>query len=72
MNDMAAKGREWHGDKRGDLNPAAKITEADVRKIRALYATGQYRQIDLARRFGLTQWPISAIIRRKTWKHVSP
>jgi hypothetical protein len=48
----------------------AKITEADVRKIRRLHKMGRHSQQELARMFGLTQTPISLIIRRKTWKHV--
>lgn len=54
----------------GSSNPRALITDQQVREIRRLYAEGVSQQ-ELAKRFGPTQTAISAIVRRKSWKHVS-
>lgn len=55
---------------RGEQQGRAKLTEANVREIRALYATGKYKQQELADRFGVTQGLIGHIIRRVAWKHI--
>lgn len=47
-----------------------KLTEQKVLKIRELFATGQYSQRELARRFGVTEQPIGFIVNRKTWTHI--
>jgi hypothetical protein len=45
-----------------------KLTEDQVRAIRALYGTmPQYR---IAERFGISKMSVSFIVRRMTWKHV--
>lgn len=53
---------------RGEENPKAKLTPDVVREIRAL--AGTVRQVDLAKRFGVTQAVVSKIIRRKLWTEV--
>ena len=61
--------RDLHGTtSRGEHQPSAKLTDRDVRTIRAL--RGQVRQVDLAARFGVSQFIISAIQLRKNWKHI--
>jgi hypothetical protein len=62
--------RSWGGGSPGEKNGRAKLTEDEVRKIRRLYATGKYRQVDLGNKFGITQDSVSGIILRKTWAHV--
>jgi NUMOD4 motif/HNH endonuclease len=52
--------------RRGATNPRAKLTEADVKKIRMLYAIGT-PQKNLAQRFGVSQANISSIVNRKSW-----
>ncbi len=54
----------------GESNPNSKVTTEQVVEIRRLYDTGDFSQQQLADRFGLTQIGVSAIIRRKTWKHI--
>jgi len=56
---------------RGQRNGRAVLTEDKVREIRRAYATGDFSQMTLASMFGVSQTPISRVIRRKTWKHVS-
>ena len=46
-----------------------KLTAPQVANIRALYATGKYRQVDLARQFGVTQCHISKLVLRQAWRH---
>jgi len=55
----------------GTATNTARLTESDVRLIRELYATGQWRQVDLAERFKVRQTNISEIVRRATWKHIA-
>ncbi len=58
---------------RGVNNPAAKLDESQVRRIRAEYAVPHQlrpRQVDLAEAYGVTQGLVSAIIRRAVWTHL--
>jgi len=71
--DRDSKGRQSRGEK---VN-TAKLTELQVREIRRRYGpavgkgySGQERQADLAREFCIRQDTLSAIVRRKTWKHL--
>jgi hypothetical protein len=53
----------------GTANPAAKLTDEQVRSIRSQYANGM-RQVDLAAQFGIHQTMISLIVTRKKWQHL--
>ena len=64
--DAARKGRRPHGEG----HAMAKLTEKDVREIRRLRAAGMH-QWPIARRFGIAQTAVWAILARKTWRHVS-
>lgn len=58
-----------HGTwKHGEMDPGAKLTEADIREIRLLY--GELNQYELAEKFGVRQQQISRIINRKQWAWV--
>lgn len=46
---------------RGDRHPRAKLTEAQIKEIAEIYATGGVRQVDLAARYYVTQTCISRI-----------
>jgi hypothetical protein len=50
---------------RGEHNPSSKLTEDDVRFIRAHHR--KLRNLDMAERFGVNKEHISNIVRRKTW-----
>ncbi len=54
---------------KGEDNGCAKLTEAQVIRIRKLYSQG-YTQIELGEMFGVTHTTISYIIHRKLWKHI--
>ncbi len=54
-----------------EMEAAAKLTEDDVRAIRATYVPGcrTHGQSALARRYGVTQPLIGMIVRRELWAH---
>lgn len=60
---------ERHGTVRRGEDHIAKITRADVLFIRS--NAGAISQSRLAERFGITQTAVSAIVRRRNWKHVA-
>jgi hypothetical protein len=67
-NDALAKQRD--NTARGEQMPSAKLTEDDVRTIRATVGKrGTVRAA--ARHYGVTHSSIQDIIKGKTWRHVS-
>ena len=58
------------GDFAGERNPQARLTEDVVKKIRGLYATGEYTQVVLGDRFGVAPNTIGNVIRGDRWAHV--
>ena len=66
--DRARHGR--HRVMRGIDSANAKLTEADVRAIRALAASGTLTQKEIGERFGIVQSAVGNIIHRKRWKHL--
>lgn len=79
--DAMVKGRMARGDKngarlypeklkRGSDVAIAKLGEADVRRIRAIYSTGESSYKKLAYQYGVVKQCIAAIIKRQTWKHI--
>lgn len=67
VRDMQAKGRR--ASFIGEANGRAKLTEAQVRTIRQLFAAGSTRT-SLARSFGVTRNSIDNIVNRTTWRSV--
>lgn len=65
MNDMVAHGRSI----RGSRSPATKITEDDVRQIRALRNKASQREI--GRRFGLSASSVFLIQTHRNWAWVA-
>lgn len=72
--DRDEKGRGIRGRKRpeagspGERNPAAILTETEVRSIRRRHAKGGATYADLAERHGVAASTVAAIIQRKTWR----
>lgn len=57
--------------KRPNYRWQPKLTEDDVREIRAHYAAGRWGVNDLADIYGVTQPTMSAVVHRRTWRHVT-
>ena len=58
------------GGARGEQSGTAKLTEEQVKEIRALYATGLYTQVTLSKLFPVNSQNINHIVTRKSWKHI--
>lgn len=72
IRDAAAKGRlvfQAHPElcPRGEHASSAKLTAADVEELRRLRGEG-WTQVRLAKRFGVTQANVSAILTGQTWR----
>lgn len=65
--DMHAKGR-WRADHRGEHNGAAKLSAAQVRRIRAERPRTTIRALTM--KYRVTTSTVEKIIRRATWKHL--
>lgn len=66
-DDMMRRGRGPIGARQG----CSKLTEENVREIRARAAEGEGHQ-EIADRFGVTRSNVSAVVRRDRWSHVPP
>lgn len=80
--DMVRKGRAARGDRnarrlypertaRGERNRHAKLTEQQVRDIRANYALCRVTPPELSARFGVSTSSIHRIVSRRMWSHVA-
>lgn len=67
--DTKAQGRDRTSRNQGSKHPEAKLSDSDVILLRQLSAHGVYQK-DIARRFSISQTLVSAIARRKQWKHI--
>lgn len=56
---------------RGERVGGAKLTEDQVREVRALYAAGNHSHSQIAAMFGVKREAISVITRGGNWKHVA-
>lgn len=56
---------------RGEGHGNAKLTEAEVRAIRATWDSGQSSIAALARSYGMSKYAITCVVHRKTWRHVA-
>jgi hypothetical protein len=54
---------------RGEQNGFAKLTEADVKEIRARWARGD-RVTVMAKEYGVERTAIDDVVHRTTWRHV--
>jgi hypothetical protein len=70
MHDRDAKGRLT--PECGERNAQHKLTENQVREIRALYQpySREYSHLALAKRFGVSSTQIWKIVNRKKWNHI--
>lgn len=68
--DMVTRGRHVPVSLPGEINPKAKLTEADVRLIRSRRAAGE-RPTALAIEYGVSAMTIYRACKRANWKHVA-
>jgi hypothetical protein len=54
----------------GEEHYCAKLTNAQVREMRALYTQKGVKQVSLAKTFGVNYRTVSDIVNRKKWRHV--
>lgn len=66
MLDAKAKARTTQGQR----NPAAKLTDEQVRRIRERYATEDIRFTTLACEYGVDAKHISNLVKRRHWTHL--
>lgn len=55
---------------RGTRHPCSKLQPEDVLAIRKAFSTGEYRQQDLADRYGVSATLIKKVVRGECWPHV--
>jgi HNH endonuclease len=70
MNDMVSRGRSSRYPLLGTENGLARLTDDDVREIRALHAAGGWTQAALGKRFAVSRENVREIIHRRTWPHI--
>lgn len=69
MADMHRKGRTKPGRRLGEDHRRAKLTEDDVRAIRANEGNGQ-SAASVGRNYGVSHRAITAIWKRENWRHI--
>lgn len=57
-------------EKTGIKNPSAILNELQVLEIRKMWSTKKYKQKEIAKLFSITRENVSAIVLRKSWKHI--
>lgn len=57
-------------DNRGIHSPHAKLTERDVLEIRRKYKPWKYSYRRLVKEYGVTRTTLSAIINKRSWRHL--
>jgi len=55
---------------RGEKHPNTKITEKEVKAMRQEYKQGSVRQIDLAKKYGMSRPAVTNILNGVTWGHI--
>lgn len=55
---------------KGEKNCGAKLTEIEVKQLKGLYLTGQYKQKELAEIFLISDSQVSRIVNNNQWKHL--
>lgn len=71
IQDAARKGRMkgWQRAQ-GEKHGCAVLTTHDVVIIRSLWKTRSYTQVDIGLLFNIDRSTVSAIVRRRLWRHV--
>lgn len=56
---------------RGEIHPAAKLTNAQVLEIKGLWKIGHRNIRVIAKNYGVSQSNIHKIVSGQTWKHLN-
>jgi hypothetical protein len=56
--------------RKGEKNCGAKLTEIQVKQLKGLHMTGQYKQRELAEIFLISDSQVSRIVNNNQWKHL--
>jgi|SRR5690606_10138991 len=64
------KGTVKKGEREGEKNASAKLTESDIYEIVDDWNTGLYTYTSLGRKYNMSRKAISAIVKRESWKHL--
>jgi len=70
IKDMHSKGRAFKGNYKGKLNPASKLTEEEVIRMREMHHESNLNYCELARLFKVHNTTSRAIIKRENWAHI--
>ena len=72
VHDMMQKAR-MKGRRANALEPSLppKLTEQDVKDIRAEYATGTTSYAQLGKKYNVHRLYVANVVKRKVWKHVA-
>lgn len=70
IRDMDAKGRRVNAPSFGEANGSSKLSEGQVREIRALGVSRQITRKDIARRFSVSVPLVEKILAGKVWKEI--
>lgn len=70
MRDMDAKKRRKWGEHKGASNPAALLTEDQVRAVRKSFIPRKVTAKTLATRYGVTLACVWDILHRRSWTHI--
>ena len=70
VKDKVKKGRCHTYNNEGEKNGMAKLSAETVRNIRRMYATGNYRQRDIMKMFGIGRHHVYQIVHNKLWKSI--
>lgn len=62
--------RERGREARGEANSAARLTEGQVRELRALHRTSRVGTAELAAQFGISKAHVRAIVSGSRWTHL--
>lgn len=54
----------------GESNPNSKLKESDILKIREMAKNTNLRQIEIGKRFNVSQRMVSLIVRKENWKNI--
>src|SRR5690606_22558767 len=65
--DMIVRGRQKSSPRHGEDNPMAKASWDVVNAIREAVSAGA-KQVDMAKRYGLSPMAVSRIVRKESWQ----